>query len=95
MGSWTPLQVRRDACQALATLAASLQFRTLPALGDQPSAAAAAVQPELVLTPAVDLLIAHKPAVLQVSMQGPGTYRTVSQKQHPALCSWQRVGCHC
>jgi hypothetical protein len=65
-GPWTALQVRRDACQALAILAASLQFRTLPALNDG-SPAAAAAQPELVLTPAVELLIAHKPAVLQVS----------------------------
>lgn len=56
------LQVRRDACQALAVLAASLQFRTLPA-----GHSATSGQPELVQTPAVELLIAHKPIVLQVS----------------------------
>lgn len=57
------LQVRRDACQALAVLAASLQFRSLPPLDSgQPAPA----QPELVLTPAVELLIAQKPAVVQV-----------------------------
>lgn len=61
------LQVRRDACQALAVLAASLQFRTLPPL-DSPQPAAG--QPELVLTPAVLVLIAQKPSVMQVRLLG-------------------------
>lgn len=44
-------------------LAASLQFRALPPLeGEQLQAP----QPDLVLTPAVELLIAQKPSVMQV-----------------------------
>lgn len=57
------LQVRRDACQALAVLAASLQFRTLPPLEGQLQQAEPV---ELVLTPAVELLITQKPNVVQV-----------------------------
>lgn len=57
------LQVRRDACQALAVLAASLQFR---AVLEPTAASEAAAATELVLTPAVELLIAQKPSVMQV-----------------------------
>lgn len=47
-------------------LAASLQFRALPPLeGEQLQAP----QSELVLTPAVELLIAQKPSVMQVGKQ--------------------------